>query len=101
MEEQRPVVDSHDVVWLHAHDKVEIFDGTVVITHLHAQDATVVMCEEIIRIDFNSHVIIRHSAAKVVDIEPCQCPVDIATRHLRLEVNHLSKLLVRLLPFLP
>ena len=59
------------------------------------------MSEEILRVDFYRHVIIRHGSAKVVDIEPCEGTVDIATHHLRLEVDHLSQLLVCVLPFLP
>ena len=58
--QKRTVEYRHEVLRLHLDDEVEIGDGTVVITQLHTHQSTVVVSEEVVRIQFDSGIIVAH-----------------------------------------
>ena len=58
--QKRTVEYRHEVLRLHLDDEVEIGDGTVVITQLHTHQSTVVVSEEVVRIQVDSGIIVAH-----------------------------------------
>ena len=58
--QKRTVEYRHKVLRLHLDDEVEIGDGTVVITQLHTHQSTVVVSEEVVRIQVDSGIIVAH-----------------------------------------
>lgn len=89
--EQGTVVDSHEVLWLHPHHKVEVLQRTVVVTELQAQQATIVMSQEVIGIQVDGHVIVRHRTTKVVEVESHQGAVDIVVHDFRTQIDQLAQ----------
>ena len=60
--QERTVENSHEVLWFHLDDKVEVEDGTVVITQLHTHQTPVVMSQEVVRIQIERIIVIAHSS---------------------------------------
>ena len=58
--QQRTVEYRHEILRLHLDDEVKIGDGTVVITQLHTHQSTVVVSEEVVRIQVDSGIIVAH-----------------------------------------
>ena len=100
VEQQGTVEDSHDIVRLLTDDEVEIVDGAVVVAHLHTQLTAVIMCQEVIGIQFERLVVIGHGAPQVIDIVARQGTVHVVPHHRRLEMNGFPQLLISIFPFL-
>ena len=60
--QKRTVENSHEVLWFHLDDEVEVEDGTVVITQLHTHQTSVVMSQEVVRIQIERIIVIAHSS---------------------------------------
>jgi len=89
--EQGTVIDSHEVLRLHLHHKVEVFQRAVVVTKLQAQQATVVVSQEVVWIQVDGHVIVGHCPAQVVEVESHQRTVDIVVNDFRAQIDQLAQ----------
>ena len=98
--QQRPVEDGHDVVGFTLDDEVEVFDGSVVVAHLHTQLASVVVSKEVVGIELDGLVIVGHGSAQVVEVVAGQCPVHVVVGHTGFQMNGTAELLVSVLPLL-
>ena len=94
------IEDGKIILRLHMDDIIEVGNSPVVVTQLHTQLSTVIMCQEVIGIKVYSTVIIFHSTSQVVVIVSRQGTVDIVGHNLGLEVDGLAQELVSVLPLL-
>ena len=100
VEEQRPIVESLQVVGLIAQHKIEVFNGAVVITQLLTEQTTIVVRQEVIGIHVDCFIVILHRLTQFVAVHTHHCTIHIVVDHTRLIVDGLCKSLVGNFPVL-
>ena len=98
VEQQRTVIQRHNVVGLVFQYEVEVVDGSVVVAHLYAQLSSVIVRHEVLGVQFEGFVVVSHSSAKIVSVIPYEGSVYVERRAIRLQVDSLRELAVGIFP---
>ena len=87
IKQQSTVVECLQVVGLIAQDEIEIFNGPIVVAQLLAQQTSVVVGKEVIGIHIDGLIVVFHSLAQTVGVDPHHCPIHVVVDYARLVVN--------------
>ena len=99
-QQQGTVEEGHQVVGFQFQHEVKVLNTPIVITHLGTQQSSVVMTQEVIGIEVEGRIIIRHRTSQVVLIITSHRTVDVVHGLFRHQVDALVEIFFTLFPFL-